>query len=155
MGIRSNRFRMPYSRGDRGKRHRAWTGSVMGSPSSLRTGTTRYWHDRKPPQDNVEALNRKARAIEARLQYLNVCIREIEQGYTVLKFIAVVDTEKCEGCGMCLDTCTTGAVLLEEVARIDPKRCIGCGCCVEVCPQGALFLRPVEPGLQDQTERVL
>ena len=153
--LRYTRSRMPYGRGDRGKRHRAWTGSVMRRPPSLRTGTTGYRYDGKPPKDNIEALNRKAQAIEARLQYLNVRIREIEQGYTARKFVAVVDTEKCEGCGMCLDACPTGAVLLEEVARIDPKRCIGCGYCAEACPQGALYLRPVEPGLQDQTGRVL
>lgn len=127
----------------------------MGSLISLRPGTTRHWRDKKPSEDNVEALKRKARALEARLQDLNARIREIEQGYTALKFIAIVDAEKCAGCGICLDTCPTGAILLEEVAQIDPKRCIGCGRCVERCPQGALSLRLVEPHFQRQTESAL
>jgi ferredoxin len=155
LGIRGNRYGMPHRRGDRGTRHRVWAGRGMGSLTPLRTGTTRHWHDRKPPKDDIEALNRKARAIEARLQYLNARIREIERGHPPLKFLAIVDAEKCTGCGMCMDACPTGAALLKEVVRIDPKRCVGCGCCVEICPQGALSLHSVEPGLSSQTERVL
>lgn len=155
MRLRHNRFRMGYSRGGRGKRRKAWIGRGMERPSSLRPGPAQHWPEKRPMEDNVEALNREARAKEARLRYLGACIGEIEQGYAPLKFVAIVDAKKCMGCGICLDTCPTGAVLLEEVARIDRKSCIGCGRCVERCPQGALSLSPVESHFQEQTESTL
>jgi ferredoxin len=113
------------------------------------------WRDKKPPEDDLEALKRKVRALETRLQHLRARIGEIEQGYTALRSIAIVNAEKCAGCGICQDICPTGAVSLEEVARIDSKRCTGCGRCVEACPQGALSMRTVEPHFQEQTKRAM
>jgi len=127
----------------------------MGSPSFGSRGISQHGRHQAGPENESEALKRKARAIEARLRYLSVRIGEIEQGYSAPRFIAIVDAENCAGCGICQDTCPTGAVLVKEVARIDPERCIGCGCCIERCPQGALSLHPVAPHFQQQTESAL
>ena len=155
MGLRSNRYRTRDNRGKRSNRHRAWTGRDIGILSFGRRGIPQHGRDQAGPENEIEALKTRARAIEARLWYLSVRIGKIEQGYTAPSFIAIVDAENCAGCGICQDTCPTGAVLLKEVARIDPERCNGCGRCIERCPQGALSLRPVKSSFQEQTESAL
>jgi NAD-dependent dihydropyrimidine dehydrogenase PreA subunit len=50
-----------------------------------------------------------------------------------------VDSERCSGCGACLDVCPQGAISLrDEKAEIAPWRCIECGTCIAVCPTGAI-----------------
>ena len=155
MRLRRNRFRMPNNRGDREKRHHPLTARGTGDLSFFRPGSPQHRRDTRPSEDTVEALKGKARAMEARLRSLSARIREMEQGYTAPKVIALVDEEKCVGCGLCQDNCPTGAVVLGEVARIDPKRCIGCGLCAERCPQGAISLRSAETGFKEHTEGAL
>ncbi|MFQ6050802.1 MAG: ferredoxin family protein [Candidatus Hydrothermarchaeota archaeon] len=54
----------------------------------------------------------------------------------------VVDHDKCDGCGTCVDECPTEVFELEEgksiVAR--PEDCTECEICVDECPQGAITL---------------
>ncbi|MHA1191971.1 MAG: DUF362 domain-containing protein [Promethearchaeota archaeon] len=55
-------------------------------------------------------------------------------------------TDKCIGCGTCLDVCFVNAInLINNQAEIS-KECRGCGRCVEICPQGAIKLK-----VDDQT----
>ena len=50
-----------------------------------------------------------------------------------------VDSERCKGCGVCLDVCPTGAIhLVNRVATIDANLCRECEACVQACPQGAI-----------------
>lgn len=59
-------------------------------------------------------------------------------------FFAVVDTEACNGCGICEKRCQVGAVRVSEKKKqssVDLNRCIGCGICVPTCPQKAISLR--------------
>jgi Na+-translocating ferredoxin:NAD+ oxidoreductase subunit B len=57
-------------------------------------------------------------------------------------FIAVVDDEKCAGCGTCLERCQMEALDLPGgTVVVDLARCIGCGLCVTTCPSEALSLR--------------
>jgi NAD-dependent dihydropyrimidine dehydrogenase PreA subunit len=106
--------------------------------------TLRNQRFRTVPENEIEILRRRVQSFEARVVSLKSRIMQIDQGDTALKFCALVDEEKCLGCGVCLHTCPTGAVSLEEVARIDPEHCIGCGRCVEKCPQKAISLYPLE-----------
>ena len=77
-----------------------------------------------------------------------------ESGYT-----AVLNGERCVGCGLCHDACGADALTLaREIAKdrkhpapvINPLRCIGCGQCVARCKTGALTLerrdaQPIPP----------
>ena len=94
-------------------------------------------------KEELQALKARVRAVEARLEYLERRIRKLQQGHGISLYIAVVDPEKCLGCGSCEASCPVGAVFVGETARIDLRRCIGCGRCANECPQGAISLRPV------------
>lgn len=52
---------------------------------------------------------------------------------------AVIDREKCRGCGLCREVCRFGAVELRNgKAAVDPFSCEGCGVCVKFCPEQAI-----------------
>ncbi len=65
----------------------------------------------------------------------------IENSVARANYYAVVDTETCSGCGVCLDRCQVGAVTFANgKASADRGRCIGCGLCVSGCPAEAVRL---------------
>lgn len=53
--------------------------------------------------------------------------------------IAMVDENKCSGCGICIGTCPYGARKLNEegIAAVNEILCEGCGACISACPSGA------------------
>ncbi len=54
-----------------------------------------------------------------------------------------LETEKCYGCGMCMEVCPHG-VLARDNGKIrieDRDACMECGACVRNCPAGALYVR--------------
>ncbi|MBN2024363.1 MAG: 4Fe-4S binding protein [Pirellulales bacterium] len=54
---------------------------------------------------------------------------------------AIVDKEKCTGCGECVESCPLGAIeLQDDVAVVDPETCGDCGACVDVCPVEAISM---------------
>ncbi|MEN6340987.1 MAG: ATP-binding protein [Methanospirillum sp.] len=57
---------------------------------------------------------------------------------------AVVDPEKCWGCGRCVELCRFGALTVRDdaLAVCEPRDCEGCGLCERVCPNGAITLKP-------------
>ncbi|MBI5895302.1 MAG: 4Fe-4S binding protein [Desulfobacterales bacterium] len=57
-------------------------------------------------------------------------------------FLAVIDADKCTGCGTCVDKCHTGAAALNDQGkayRVE-EHCIGCGVCAAFCPENAISL---------------
>lgn len=48
---------------------------------------------------------------------------------------AVIDYDKCIGCGQCDEICPQGAIRNHKVKR---QRCIGCGRCAKICPKKAI-----------------
>lgn len=71
-------------------------------------------------------------------------------------FLAQVDEEVCNGCGLCIPACNVNAIVVEASEEAMPSRtgaqihelaCLGCGACLPVCKRKALSLveRPVRP----------
>lgn len=52
----------------------------------------------------------------------------------------VIDQEKCQGCGLCVDICICGAlVLVGDVVKVqETDKCGWCTLCELVCPHGAI-----------------
>ncbi|MFZ4857362.1 MAG: ATP-binding protein [Desulfuromonadaceae bacterium] len=67
-------------------------------------------------------------------------------------FRAVIDPERCNGCGVCFRACNINAIALPEgvtfakgsnrYALVADELCLGCAACVSVCAQGALTMVP-------------
>lgn len=57
--------------------------------------------------------------------------------------IAVIDSEKCNGCSACIENCQFEAIEYLETdrkAKIDYTKCYGCGVCRSVCKEQAIAL---------------
>lgn len=49
-----------------------------------------------------------------------------------------IDSEKCVGCGGCIDLCPSIAIsMIDDIVTIDDQLCTECGICVKVCPMSA------------------
>ncbi len=59
---------------------------------------------------------------------------------SVEPYIAVVDEDKCTGCGVCESLCPFNAIKVEDVAVVDERSCKGCGICTS-CPSNAIDLQ--------------
>ena len=68
---------------------------------------------------------------------------------TILGFISrfswlkpVIDTEKCNGCGLCAKNCKAACINNKE-HKIDYSRCVVCMDCIEKCKKGAIsYIHP-------------
>lgn len=49
----------------------------------------------------------------------------------------VIDTDKCNGCGLCARNCKAACINSQE-HRIDYSRCVACMDCIESCRKGAI-----------------
>jgi NAD-dependent dihydropyrimidine dehydrogenase PreA subunit len=60
----------------------------------------------------------------------------------------VIDLEKCQGCGVCVEFCSHGTYEMDEATGkpvvINPYHCVvGCSGCKPECPMGAISFPPL------------
>ena len=49
--------------------------------------------------------------------------------------MVTIDTNKCTGCGGCIDLCPVIAINMnDDVVTVDNEICTECSICVKVCP---------------------
>lgn len=55
----------------------------------------------------------------------------------------VIDEEKCDGCGKCVEVCHMNAITINEnmKAVINRKKCKMCGRCINTCPTSAIYAK--------------
>lgn len=52
---------------------------------------------------------------------------------------AVVDGEKCSGCGECGNACPSDAIKIDDgKAVVIEENCLDCAACVDACPNEAI-----------------
>jgi NAD-dependent dihydropyrimidine dehydrogenase PreA subunit len=62
------------------------------------------------------------------------------------EYVARIDPDLCQGCGLCEGACQFGAISAmtmaggNPVAVVDPLKCYGCGLCRRHCPVSAIAL---------------
>ncbi len=72
-----------------------------------------------------------------------------------IKGSILVDTEKCKGCGVCIEVCPTHVIALHKQVNgkgyhycylLDKEGCVGCASCAIVCPDSCItvFRKKVE-----------
>jgi len=64
-----------------------------------------------------------------------------------LKYIPVIDPDRCTGCRKCLAVCHPGVLqpdACRKVSVCQPEYCDSDGGCVELCPENAIDMRWVE-----------
>lgn len=58
---------------------------------------------------------------------------------------AVIDTDRCNGCGICDKSCPLDVIYFNAETRVPevryPEECWMCGSCRQVCKAGAVTLR--------------
>jgi len=92
------------------------------------------------PKNSAEAVTSGLAAVTQSAAILKRGFAELDP------LIAVVDTDACTWCGLCLEACPYEAPREmekdgETVAYIDRAACKGCGGCVPVCPKNAIDLQ--------------
>lgn len=110
------------SNGNRGMRRRGscmqrWVTKREGIPSVPRSSLYSFSHGPKPNQE----------------------------ANPVVPLSAIVDSDRCVGCGTCQEVCPFGARSVTRIAKVDRNRCAGCGLCVNACPEAALSLSNKPP----------
>ncbi len=120
-------------------------GRGMGMPMPSTGPAAGFPEDAGPqnPEQELAALKQQAKMIEQQKQQLHSRIAQLESRR---KAVAVVDSEKCTGCGICVDVCPVNAIRLNEYALVNAEACTGCAACVSQCPSEAIILAQKKAG---------
>jgi predicted Fe-Mo cluster-binding NifX family protein/ferredoxin len=134
-------------------------GRAMGMPAGtpLVSPATGFPEDAglQNPEQELAALKQQAELLEQQKRQLNNRIAQLESRRRSeamatehgRKVVAVVDSEKCTGCGICADVCSADAIKINKKAIVNIETCTGCAACVSECPNEAIILaqRKIHP----------
>jgi UDP-glucose 4-epimerase len=67
--------------------------------------------------------------------------------------MSVTVTEKCKGCGTCVETCVFDAITLKDGRAVHSEKCRACGRCVNACPNGAVRITISNPNYKEDVLR--
>lgn len=65
------------------------------------------------------------------------------EGIAKAPFIVQIDKDRCNGCGLCINTCNVKALSSsgkQQPVLLQEQVCLGCGACLPACKQNALAL---------------
>jgi predicted Fe-Mo cluster-binding NifX family protein/ferredoxin len=114
------------------------TGTPMGMPSTgLQKSFPQGIEVLMNPEQELSALKQQVELLEQQKQQLNQRIIQLESGH---KAVAVIDSENCTGCGICISVCPTGAIEVNQQAVVNEEACNGCAACVSECPNEAIII---------------
>ena len=70
-------------------------------------------------------------------------------------FIALVNWDKCTGCGECVSACPVQCFEMSDGKSLATRaaECIDCGTCLEVCPDDAILISIGWGGMGSQRTR--
>ncbi len=122
-------------------------GMGMAAPIGMPpTGPAAAFPENTGPQNQeheLAALKQQAEMLEQQRQQLNQRITQLESRR---RAVAVVDLEKCAGCGICVDVCPAGAIEVNQQAVVNDEACTGCAACVSECPNEAIVIAQKKVG---------
>ena len=72
----------------------------------------------------------------------------------MIRKIINIDSERCNGCGLCVDACHEGAIGMIDgkASLLRDDYCDGLGDCLPVCPMGAISFEEREAAEYNETE---
>jgi MinD superfamily P-loop ATPase len=81
---------------------------------------------------------------------LVLCPERLETNDFIGGSMAIIDTKRCQGCGVCEQVCRFDAIIPSPSAQsayeVDPIACDGCAACVYQCPEEAIHMEPQTAG---------
>jgi ferredoxin len=67
-------------------------------------------------------------------------------------YMALTDSKKCQGCGICTEVCPFEARIFTGMLSRTGKNCYGCGICSTKCPEGAISMKKLRDPLPPRSK---
>jgi UDP-glucose 4-epimerase len=78
-------------------------------------------------------------------------VRSLDPIFPRLEGISMTVTDRCRGCGKCVEGCYIKAIEVHGNRAVISDICRGCGRCAAICPQKAIEVRIEDPDFVDKT----